>query len=138
VLSLLQGMQEYLNEAKVLRDFEMLEKQHGGVIAECLTLFMNGTYPERMAAIDFVDDYVPQIEYTGTDEMALKYIASLGNIRDGMNTAKVGITNNNNSLIQDGLEQVLVGAEVNAEFTKRMIAYYEKELLVLTAAGELN
>lgn len=138
VVSVLTGMQEYLSETKILQDFETLEKQHGGVIAECLMLFTDGSYPERMAAIDFIDEYVPQIVYSGEDEIALKYIASLNDIRDGMNIAKAGINQKNNSVIQAGVEQIQAGAVVSAEYVAQVIANYEKEIKVLTAASELS
>ena len=137
-ISVLTGMQEYLNEAKLWQDYKALEEQHNGIVARCTLQLMNGTYVEKMAAIEFVDAYVSQIVYAGTEENALKFIAALNDIRDGMNIVKTGMNQSNKTLVLKGLEQVQAGAKANTELGEQMVAYNEKQISVLTAASKLR
>lgn len=138
VIPVLEGMQEYLSEAVLWQDYKALEEQHNGVIAKCTLQLMDGNYVEKMAAIDFVDTYVSQITYAGTEKNALDFIAALNEIRDGMNTVKTGMNRGDKSLILKGLEQVQEGAKENVELGEQMVAYNEKQIKVLTAASELK
>lgn len=90
-----------------------------------------GSIKMLQISLEELDSLVDEIDYNGTDEMALDYVRALENLRDGVEKIMSGVVVSDSALFDEGKEQVANGIKSTVSYDEVAVGLMEECVSVL-------